>query len=433
MKKLSVILLVLVLLGMMIPAVGIRAEDTKEPESNFSLELESDFTGGKFYKAGNINVLELHGTYRAMGRQYGKLFGKEINEMYDLAVKKLTSEDFNSRVKDAAKFEEDCMRQYGHYPRRVKEIALGISDVTGIPLSHIAFIDQIFVATLFNWQREYAGETEKGKKKSSGHCSSAMAWGEYTGGGPLVMGRNLDYSVVYKDFDKYFTVIIYCPNDGSNAVATIGYAGSIGGMEYFNSAGLAVELNDGSMIPAPNNEIHDNRVPFNISVLTMMLDSSNLAELDAAMETTKMDYPLLSNVADRERGYTYEIGTRDVIKRGDVHEGIQAVANTPIDPSWKISVKNISKEDKFWMDNSAKRRDDILALLEKYKGSIDVKTMENIMSTPISAAGPFLEETDGATTVYQFVYVPQDLTLIVRPVGFQEWTEIKLGPLFVKE
>ncbi|MDD5085974.1 MAG: C45 family autoproteolytic acyltransferase/hydrolase [Candidatus Omnitrophica bacterium] len=433
MRKLSVILLVLVLLGMMISAGGVRAEEAEEPESDLSLELESDFAGGKLYKAGNINVLELHGTYREMGRQYGKLFGKEIGEMYDLAIKTLASETFNSKVEDPVKFEEECMKQYEHFPRRVKEIALGISDVTGMPLSHIAFIDQIFVATLFNWQREYAGEAGKGKKKSSGHCSSAIAWGEYTGTGPLVMGRNLDYSVAYRDFDKYLTVIIYCPSDGSNAVATIGYAGAIGGMEFFNSAGLAVELNDGSMISAPNNEMYNDRIPFNISLLTMMFDSSNLSELDAAMKTTRMDYPILCNVADRERGYTYEIGTRDVIRRGDIHEGIQAVANTPIDPFWKMPAKNISKEFKLSMDNSAGRRNNILALLEKCKGSIDVKTMENIMSTPITAGGPFWEEAEGVATIYQFVYAPQTFTLFVRPVGFQDWTEIKLAPLFVKE
>ena len=38
------------------------------------------------YKSGDITVLELHGDYREMGRQYGALMKDELQEFYTLAI-----------------------------------------------------------------------------------------------------------------------------------------------------------------------------------------------------------------------------------------------------------------------------------------------------------------------------------------------------------
>jgi len=47
-----------------------------------ALKPFSSFDGGKRYRLDKIDVLELHGDYREMGRQYGKLMKEELNNFY---------------------------------------------------------------------------------------------------------------------------------------------------------------------------------------------------------------------------------------------------------------------------------------------------------------------------------------------------------------
>ena len=149
------------------------------------------------------------------------------------------------------------------------------------------------------------------------------------------------------------------------------------------------------------------------------LDSGTLGQLDATLRTTRIAHPFLCNVADTETAYTYEMGTRDMIRRGDIHEGIQVVCNTPIDSYWSdVSPSETSKN----------RRENLLTLGEKYKGSIDLECMKRIMETPYSQGGATVP-----TTIYQFVYEPDQRMLHIRIPGHREWTPIPLKRFFVND
>jgi len=50
----------------------------ESPSSQKSMQLLSSFEGGKLYSAGIFSVLELSGTYRQMGRQYGHLMSVKL-------------------------------------------------------------------------------------------------------------------------------------------------------------------------------------------------------------------------------------------------------------------------------------------------------------------------------------------------------------------
>jgi hypothetical protein len=52
----------------------------ESPSSQKGIHLLSTFEGGKLYSAGKFRVLELSGTYRQMGRQYGRLMSGPMTE-----------------------------------------------------------------------------------------------------------------------------------------------------------------------------------------------------------------------------------------------------------------------------------------------------------------------------------------------------------------
>jgi hypothetical protein len=73
-----------------------------------------------------------------------------------------------------------------------------------------------------------------------------------------------------------------------------------------------------------------------------------------------------------------------------------------------------------------KRYQNLLALGEKYRGIFSPQTMMKVLDTPIEKGGP----TDTEKTIYQVIAIPAQLKLWLKVPGFQDWTEVGLGPLF---
>lgn len=370
------------------------------------------------YQTGPVTVLVLEGTYREMGQQYGRLMGAEIAAMYEAAIHALPRLSVLSGITTEEVLLERCMDQYRLYPHRYREIAEGMAETSGVPVSHIIAIDQFFpIAVMPPAEGAFQG----------GHCSALTVWGEYTPDGSLVMGRNFDFFNGYRDFTPYLMVLVYRPGDGSIPVATIGYAGSIGGLESFNGAGLVLETNDNSLVPWPDNTTWSDRIPFNLLVLEYLSDATTLDQLDATMKTIRPGYPMLFSVADPKAGWVYEGGTRDIIRRGDLHDGMQVITNLPVDPSWNTPVY-----DENLTSRSVVRRNNLLSLADQNKGRINRFVMRTIIDTPIEEGGAgvsFQPESD-LSTIYRYVYEPGGQILSLRSPPDHPWILIPLSPLF---
>ena len=407
-----------------------------------NLKLVATDGNASLYRVGNISVIRLEGTYREMGRQYGRLMGKDIANMYDTVVASIGQPGFIIGLESEGQLLNYSMNQYNLYPQQYKEIVQGISESSGVPVSHIAAID-LLVQNYVNYPNtELTPEQisailkgnvdpilgNKSALPSTDHCSSITVWGNYTRGGPLVMGRNFDFGQSYRNFNPYLTVVVFNPTDGSVPTAVLGWPGTVGGIEAFNSAGLVMETDDNSFVTAPNNKVHHDRIPINLLVLDLVKDSSTFEQFDAAMNTARFGYPLLANVATPAKGYTYEIGTQDVVRRGDTNYGMQVIANFPIDPYWN-EPSNLTD---LQTGISLSRRANLLNLGEKYKGSINTTIMEKILDTRYSDGGASFETgPEGqSVTIYQFVYVPETRTLIVKSPTYDNWTTVELAPLF---
>lgn len=401
---------VLSLILVCFPYSFINAEDiTKESQSSQkSMYLLSSFEGGKLYSAGKFHVLELSGTYRQMGRQYGRLMSVQMNEMYHEVVSQYAKNGIGC---SDISLDDFSMQLFRLYPRRFQELAEGISETSGLNLNKIAVLNEFFDYYLKCYVHPASG--------NSGNCSEISVWGKYSKDGALVMGRNFDFPSFYRAFNKYITIVAYNPSDASNSTAVITYPGQIGSIQAFNSRGLVLENNNG-ISSGDTEHYFGKRIPFMVKDLVAMFEHSTYEGLDAALVTSRMHYPLIYNIGYPGGAANYEMTTFDV-KRRQGQDGLLIGTNHFISPGWNLPPSKYQDGVK----DSKKRYDNLQALAEKYKGKIDASIMMALMDVPIDEGGATPQDKN----IYQFVAVPTDLKIWVKAMTYCDWTEVDLKPL----
>lgn len=397
-KRLSVILFT----GMLALLVCGYASATGPVDTQGTgLKYVTEFEGGKLYGAGTIKVVELTGSYRQMGRQYGALLKDDLEAMYrtigEVFVKKHRMSPGRLATIARAVFDR--------YPQRYKEILYGIADASGLGL------DKAILVNAVEWLPKIGN-------LSFGHCSGIAAWGPYTNKGPLVFGRNNDDDVLYFDFARMMVVAVFRPNDGSIPTALINYAGVIYNATGMNADGLFLELNSG-----PWMGFSLERVSIFTTLFSYLQEYHNLAELDRAMRSTLVNLSSIINAADPDRAYSYECSLWDTRRREQDEEGIVAAANDFSLPGWNITHFDPKREP----GASQLRKGNLLALAARHKGTISPAVMMKILDVPFADGGATQKDT-----IYQVVAVPVQLKIWLKVPGLQGWTEIPLRPLFGK-
>jgi len=394
------------------------------------LTKASSFEGGTLYRAGKLRVVVLHGDYKKMGRQYGGLLGSRMKGMVATAERDLAKLLSGKGSKLTLTYLQDvAAAECSLYPKRLRDVLTGVSETSGLSLKKIAFIEQVLLLTkLADGEvpsARGADSPDAGGGSQLKSCSSITAWGPYTAGGATIMGREFDFPAFFLDFNRYLTLVVFNPTDGSEPTAIFNYAGSVGCIQSFNAAGLATEYNNGIEIPYPNNKVYPDRIPANAFFTEAALDCADLRQLDAYFKTWRFNYPGICMVASPVKGRSYEVGTTDVIANADVADGLQVIANTPVDPYWGTLPIHVPPDP---------RRDNLIALSNARKGSIDVKTMERIFSVSVADGGA--KEVGPITSdmteysIFQFVYVPASRVLVLSVPEVQDWTTIRLARLF---
>jgi len=374
--------------------------------SKKSLHLLSTFEGGKLYSAGIFPVLELSGTYRQMGRQYGHLMSVQIKEMYNEVVNQYAK---NKVACSDLDLEDFAIQLFRLYPRRFQELAEGMSETSAMDINKIAVLNEFF--DYFLRCRPGSGD--------NGHCSEISVWSRYSKDGKLVMGRNFDFPSFYRAFNKHIIIVAYNPSDASNSAAIITYPGQIGSIQVFNSRGLVLENNNG-VASGDSERYFGKRIPFMIKDLGAMLDSSTVEGLDAALVTSRMQYPLIYNIAYPGGAFNYEMTTYDV-KRRQEQDGLLIGTNHFISPGWSLPASEYLEAIK----DSKERYDNLKNLAERNKGKIDASMMMDMMDVPQDKGGATPQDKN----IYQFVALPVDLKIWVKALTYSNWTEVDLKPL----
>jgi len=382
-------------------AVGfLQAAETADSQGQ-ELKYSAEFEGGKLYRAGRISVVELIGNYRQMGRQYGMLLKGELTTLYYDAI-----EEFFIKQQGFTRERLEIIARYFFdlYPQRYKEIIYGMAETSGLG------VDRQILLNGIEWY-------PKINHLLFDRCSGMAAWGPYTSGGPLVFGRNNDDAALYKNFARFMVVSVFKPPDGSLPAAIINYAGAVYNPTGMNSEGLFVEMNAG-----PWMGFSLDRISIFTTLFSFLQDYSSLPELDRAFKSTLTNISAIVNVADRERAYSYESSLYDTRRVDPEQDGILAATNHFVGPTW-----NIAQVDDRMGGWTMKRRSNLLSLGENYKGTFSPRVMMKVLDTTIDQGGSTHEGT-----IYQVIAVPAQLKLWIKVPDLQDWTMIRLGPLFKK-
>jgi hypothetical protein len=397
MKIRSVLVLSMLLL------VGVAFGKTQAVAGEPGLKPIAKYEGGLLYKAGKFNVVELHGNFRQMGRQYGHLLKDDLQKFYQLAITDTLVKENHLNYEFAKDVSANIFERY---PQRFKEILYGIEETSGMELEKLLVLNEL--VTLAHVMG------------SDVHCSYIATWGDYSENGTMVTGRHFDYPEFYNKFADFVTVTIYNPTDGSVPTATVGFLGVIEAFTVMNRSGLFAEVNDGT--PSGGNILMENRILNFILTLDFLLNSSDMTQLDATMFSTQPAVAILLNVADSNVSYSYEWATFGIRRRVQDKPGLLVSTNHFVDPSWGIAQPS---GDPF---QSVSRRANLLALGEKYKGKFSVKVMMKVLDTPYNKGG-----AQRPRNIYETIFVPKDLKLWLKTPGTSDWEAVDMARHFDKK
>lgn len=354
------------------------------------------FEDGRFYEYNGLNILDLHGSWYEMGRQYGRLASELLKDVYQNFM--LPNME---REPDRVPFvREVAGNLYRYYPHRLRQLFAGMAETSELTLEQLKIVNVVeFSAAVFN-------------------CSAMAVWGDYAVGN-LVYGRNYD-APGFLSLGKDVLLVIYHPSDGSLATATIGYAGEIYAVNGINEKGIFLELNNG--MPSGGTEILYDRLASTVELLTMLLDADSLDYADAFFRTVKGFASYTIGIADAQEARSYEWCTQGVARAPLAADGLMVMTNHYVSDEWDFARPD---DEQSW--GSLTRCANLTKLSQQNRGAIDAHLMCQMMQTPIENGGPCHE-----CTVYQLVFEPQTMRLWIRVSGVTDWQQVNLGNLIMR-
>ena len=355
-------------------------------------DADRAFEGGIRAEMNGIAVVSLYGTWREMGRQYGMLMKKELDEVYYFVETII-----GYSVGNAEKAADIIETQTKQTPYSINEFLAGASETSGLTV----------------WQLQAVNAVERigGLPK----CSAAFCWGDYTSG-PLIIGRNYDYSEAFALLKDDVAVTVYHPADGSLATATIGYAGEIYAVNAINEKGIFLELNNGK--PSANIKSPDSRITGTTMLFEAMFETDELDDWELFFHTTNCSSSYIINVADSHLARSYEWCPIGVKQGGaDLPEGLLVSTNYYVNSEWLFATPSDAAS---W--EGLTRRKNLISLCEASKGQIDEHIMMDIIETPLEKGG-----AQNELTVFQIVAVPETRMMWLRVIGGADWTQIDLS------
>lgn len=353
---------------------------------------------GKRYSVGRMNVLELRGSYRDMGLQYGNLFRDRIAGFYETAIEGYFIKESNMPYTKLLAVSGLIFNSYGP---KIKELFIGMSEASGVSLDRVIMLDQI---NIFEFMRN----------QDVGRCSNMAVWGDYTEDGALVFGRNFDQPEYFKKFNEFLTMAVFSPSDGI-PIASLGYAGQISVGTAINARGVFIANNEAPTLK--NDEIDIKTQSLLIREFDFLMSAPTLASLDALMKSAKANCPAIISAGDNKGTYTYEWTASDMKRRSGDSEGMLVATNHFVHPSWD---RPAPLPGDFLM--TLERRANLLSIGKKHKGKFNIEKIKDVLDTKVDKGGA----THIGKTVLQVIIAPEKLLMYVKAPDFQDWTRFDL-------
>lgn len=375
-----------------------ETKDTTDNKINKDISYSDkgdEFENGKKIEIGDIKVVNLKGTWREMGRQYGHLMKKELEDLDTFLDLIIEANEGNASTARAI-----VDQQIAQTPYRINQFFEGASETSGFTVDELQIINAV----------ERIGGLPK--------CSVAMAWDKYAKS-DLVIGRNYDWSESFALLKDDIAVTVYHPADGALATATVGYVGEIYAVNGLNEKGIFLELNNGK--PSANIKSPDPRITGTTMLFECLFESDELSDMDLFFNTTNCSSSYIINVADENKGQSFEwcpVG----VKHGEstLPNGLLVSTNYYVNKDWLF---NTPSDKNSW--SGITRRNNLIELCENNKGKIDAEKMMEIINKTVEEGG-----AKNDLTVYQLVVVPKTKILWLQITGGSEWTKIDVDSFF---
>jgi len=378
-----------------------------------SLRIISMYDGAVLYTTttsqgdGHIKVIKLNGSFTDMGKQYGYLLKDNLAAYYqDIILNYLIAEKGHT-------YDElltTAVASYATALQETQDFMQGAAETSGLTIAQIQLINISLVGAIYG-------------------CSAVAAWGEHTGGGPLVLGRNWDM-VPLDRFKDYMMVVVYNPSSG-NSVADINYMGEFQTFQSaMNNKGLWIDLQDGSMMSSATDATKQDA---NKAILQFLMNDSTMDELNASFMANGSDASFVMTVADPNVAYSYFWCTQGTYKFTEADQsGLLATSNHFVEypNTWTI---NALPTDPATQAYTELRRNNWIDLANSstYNGLLTADTMKTMLETTIpDGGGSFPTSGYADETVYQIVAVPQTRVIWIRLPKYYSWEQIDLSGLF---
>jgi hypothetical protein len=361
-----------------------------------------------------IQVLQLSGSWREMGRQYGTFAKEGMQQVWDASVQPFLDKGWTT-LGDAE--ELFGRRTFDTSSFRMREMMRGIADAVGWSTDKVAVLNQSFIMTIY-----------QAKLHSFAGCSSILAWGDATPGGGMITARNLDWGESFLPFPLYFTVCN--PTDGSNAIANLSWPGFLLASSMVNEKGVYMDVHDGTSMGG--NVVYIDRASILNAFSDLMVECDHAEAVGNRLNTLRNDASWIFTVADSTpNGFSYECPTSDSRRRnpdGDTH----VTVNSYMNPDWGIHKRET-------LSNSLRRFENLNARLAEAHGKIDATKAMDIFDTPLFNEDGTFKENGGATkpkkfdadiTVHQIVTDLSELKVWLKVPQKTDWREVDLKKLF---
>ena len=384
------------------------------PAESGTLLFQSAFEQGTRYstKSGKFAVLDLHGSFREMGRQYGYLMREEMQEAYNKTIEETTA---MGMPKEQVKAAGDML--YDSNSEKYVELMQGMSETSGLTLEQQKELNGGVISLIEAYI--YKAYADANITPPGAGCSAAVFWGNYSKDGKLYFGRNWDMvRSLLSPYLPYMTLAVYHPDSG-NTVANLEWIGEVYTETAMNDKGLFLELNNG----AQSDPTHPGGRAFAaVKLFDFMFDSSSMADISREFNTTLASDSYVIQVADKSNAYSFEWPTFGVRQRSENVSGLLVAYNSFVPPypaEWQGKIAAVPTNDP--------RRDNMLKMAnsEQYKGKMDEKLMQQFLAVGVKEGGGMLPDN-----VYQVIAVPEDYKMWLHGQNYSGWEEIDLKPLF---
>ena len=380
------------------------------------MEMIKESGSGKMFNTGDdvIQVLQLSGSWREMGQQYGTFAKEGMQQVWDASVQPHLDKGWTTLTDAEELFGRRTFDTSSH---RMKEMIRGIADAVGWSTDKVAVLNQSFIMTIY-----------QAKLHTMAGCSSILAWGDATPHGGMITARNLDWGESFLPFPLYFTVCN--PTDGSNAIANLSWPGFLLASSMVNEKGVYMDVHDGTSMGG--NVVYIDRASILNAFSDLMVECDHAEAVSNRLNTLRNDASWIFTVADSTpNGFSFECPTSDS-RRRNADGDTMAIVNTYINPDWGIHKRET-------VSNSLRRFDNLNARLAESRGKIDATKAMDIFDTPLFNEDGTFKENGGATkpkkfdadiTVHQIVTDLSELKVWLKIPQKTEWREVDLKKLF---